>query len=136
MSVNRNERNVMAVALLLLLGWSIAACSSTAPQSAGPPVHTVFLWLKNHDSAADRARIIRAAESLRIIPGVVRVEAGRQVSVPAEMVDRGFDLAVAITFRDRAALLRFEGDRYCRQAMARYLRPLVRRYAVYDSGVR
>ena len=134
MSANRQKWSVLTVALVLM--WLVAGCSSTAPAPAGPVTHTVLLWLRHPGSAADRARLTRGVQSLRIIPGVLRVETGRQIPVPAEATERDFDFGVAIIFRDRAALQRFKSDPQHRQAMARYLRPLVRRFAVYDSGIR
>lgn len=106
------------------------------PAQPQPVVHVVLLWLKHPGSAADRAQLIRAAHSLRMMPGVVRVDAGRTLPLPATETDRSFDLGVAITFRDRAALQRYERDPRQAEAMERYLRPLVRRSVAFNSGVR
>ena len=101
-----------------------------------PVTHVVLMWLKHPESAADRAQLVRAAHSLRMMPGVLRVETGRTVRGLGPEVDRSFDLGVVITFRDRAALERYEEDPRHSGAMERYLRPLVRHYEVYNLGVR
>ena len=75
---------------------------------------------------------VRTAHSLRMIPGVRHVETGRTVPALPPGTIRSFDLAVVITFRDRAALQRYRKDPRHLQAMRHYLRPLVRRYEVYN----
>lgn len=109
---------------------------ATAPVAAPSVSHVVLMWLKHPNRGADRAQLIRAANSLRMIPGVVRVEAGRAVPALAPGVDRSFDLGVVITFRDRFALQRYEKDPRHLEAMRRYLLPFVRRYEVYNVGDR
>ena len=58
------------------------------------------------------------------------------VPMLAPGVDHSFDLGVVITFRDRAALQRYEKDPRHLDAMRRYLRPLVRHYEVYNLNGR
>jgi hypothetical protein len=120
--------------LLLFSALWLSAC--VAPPPPGPPVrHVVLMWLKHPHRAADRAELIRAAHSLRMIPGVLRVETGRAVPLGPE-APRDFDLGVVITFRDRAALLRYERDPRHLETMRRYLEPLVRRYEVHNLSAR
>ncbi len=115
----------------LLLG----GCQLTAPVS--PTVtHVVLMWLKHPKSAADRAQLIRAAQSLRMIPGVLRVQAGGAIPPVGPHSHQDYDLGVMITFRDRAALPRYEKDPRHVEAMRRYLEPLVRRYEVYNLNGR
>lgn len=109
---------------------------ATVPAPSPSVTHVVLMWLKHPGSGADRAQLIRAAHSLRMIPGVMRVEVGRVVPALPPGVDRSFDLGVVITFRDRFALQRYEKDPRHPEAMRRYLRPLVRRYEVYNLGGR
>ena len=113
----------------------LLACG-TMPAPSPTVTHVVLMWLKHPGRSADRAQLIRAAHSLRMIPGVLRVEAGRAVPALPPGVDRSFDLGVVITFRDRAALQRYEKDPRHLEAMRRYLRPLVRRYEVYNLSGR
>ena len=90
------------------------------------------MWLNHPERAADRAQLIRAVHSLRMIPGVLRVEAGHAVPAPPPGMDRSYDLGVVITFRDRAALERYEEDPRRQDALRRYLQPLVRRDVAYN----
>lgn len=122
---------------LLALGLVLATAGcGTTPSQPQPVQHIVLLWLVHPGSAADRAQLVRAARSLQMMPGVLRVKTGREVPLPNTEADRNFDLGVAITFRDRAALQRYEKDSRHADAMKRYLQPLVRRYVVYNLGTR
>ena len=118
----------LAICSSILLG----ACQ-TAPPASSTVTRVVLIWLRHPERSADRAQISRAAHSLRMIPGVLRVRTGRTVPMLPSRADRSFDLGVVITFRDRAALRRYERDPRHLEAMRRYLQPLVRRYEIYNS---
>ncbi len=121
--------------VLVLAGFWLAAC--VAPPSPGPMVtQVVLMWLKHPHRTADRAQLVRAAHSLRVIPGVLQVETGRAIPPLGRKLPRDFDLAVVITFRDRGALQRYQRDPRHLEAMRRYLGPLVRHYEVYNSSDR
>jgi hypothetical protein len=130
----RETSAIRLAAVATLAIWSsilLGACLTTPPFS--PSVtRVVLMWLKHPGRSADRAQLIRAARSLRMIPGVLRVQTGRTVPTLVPGADRSFDLGVVITFRDRAALQRYEKDPRHLEAMRRYLRPLVRRYEIYN----
>jgi hypothetical protein len=117
----------LAICSSILLG----ACRTTPPVSLSV-TRVVLMWLKHPERSADRAQLIRAAHSLRMIPGELRVQTGRTVPTLVPGADRSFDLGVVITFRDRAALQHYEKDPRHLEAMRRYLRPLVRRYEIYN----
>jgi hypothetical protein len=117
----------LAICCSVLLG----ACAISPPAST-TVTHVVLMWLKHPERSSDRAQLIRAAHSLRMIPGVLRVEAGRTAPPLPSRPPQDFDLAVVITFRDRAALERYEEDPRHLAAVHRYLRPLVRHYEVYN----
>lgn len=118
-------------AAVLALAWFFAGCQ-TVPPAAPTVTHVVLMWLKHPERAADRSQLIRAARSLRMIPGVLRVEAGGAIPPVGPQARRDFDLGVVITFRDRAALRRYEKDPRHLEAMRHYLQPLVRHYEVYN----
>jgi Stress responsive A/B Barrel Domain len=118
----------LAICSSILLG----ACQ-TAPPVSSTVTRVVLIWLKHPERSADRAQLSRAAHSLRMIPGVLRVQTGRTVPTLPSGADRSFNLGVVITFRDRAALQRYEKDPRHLEAMRRYLQPLVRRYEIYNS---
>ncbi len=129
--IGRNRRLGCAALATLMFLFSGAGCSMT-PKARPPVTRVVLVWMKDPGSAADRSQVVRAARSLRMIPGVTRVETGRDVPVEGLGLDRTFDLGVMITFRDRASLQRYEKDPRHLAAMRRYLKPLVRRYEVFN----
>ncbi len=131
----KNIRSRLGAGATLAIFFFLLGCG-TMPAPSPVVTHVVLMWLKHPDRGADRAQLIRASHSLRMIPGVMRVEAGRAVPTLPPGVDRSFDLAVVITFRDRSALQRYQKDPRHLHAMRRYLRPLVRRYEVYNLGGR
>ncbi len=122
-------------ALLLALTFFLGACAS--PPAPGPNVtRVVLVWLKNPESRPDRARVTNAAHSLRMIPGVMKVEVVRSIPSLAPGSDQSFDLGVIITFREHGALRRYEKDPRHLETMRRYLRPTVRRYEVFNLSSR
>lgn len=127
------------VGLLLAAVLLAVGCGTVSGPTPHPIAHIVLMWLNHPERPGDRAQLIRGAQSLRMIPGVVKVEVGRTLppassALPAG-VDRSFDLAVVVTFRDRFALERYEQDPRHLAAVERYLRPIVRHYEVYNLDI-
>lgn len=129
--MGKKGRLVCAAFATLLPLFFAGACSVT-PKALPPVTRVVLVWMKDPGDAAARGQVVRAARSLRMIPGVTKVETGRNVPVSGLGLDRTFDLGVMITFRNRAALQRYEKDPRHLEAMRRYLKPLVRRYEVFN----
>ncbi len=78
-------------------------------------------------------RLTRASESFRGRPGLLSVEVGRSLSVRRAGIEQAFDVCAVFKFRDRAALTRFEKDARHRQAVESVVKPLVRRYTVFNA---
>ncbi len=115
------------IAVMLLPSGGVAA-----PRTK-PVTHVVIFWLKRPDNVADRASLARASKSFRQMPGVVSVEVGNGLSVRRAGIEQRFDMMVLFTFRDRAALHRFEKDPQHAAAIKSILKPLVKRYVVFNS---
>ena len=126
--------NKLALAICLALAG--ASCTTTPPPAPQPFKQIVLVWLKNPSSATDRTQVTRAAQALRMMPGVVKVSTGRAAPLPATATDRSFDLGVVVIFRDRSAYERYHRDPKNAQAMERFLRPLVERYEIYGQDDR
>lgn len=127
-----NTRNYFGLfAVLLNCCLLVSGCVTTPPPSTNV-TQVILLWLKHPERQADRAQLRRSARSLSMIPGVRRVETRRTVPELPPAADRSFDLAVVVTFSDRAALQRYRNDPRHREAIRSYLRPLVRHYEVYN----
>lgn len=121
---------IIAVALVMMLRTAHAA---DAPQQI---THTVIFWLKRPGNAGDRAAVIDASRELATLPGVVRVQAGEALPVRRPGVEQEFDVAAVFTFRDRASLRAFQADPRHVAAVQGVLKPLVRRYSVFDAAAR
>ena len=93
--------------------------------------HVVVFWLKDPGNAETRSRIIRASDGFRSIPGVLRVDAGERVSTPRPNVDKTYDVAVVIWFKDRDALEKYQVHPK-HKAMLQELGPLIDRTVAYD----
>jgi hypothetical protein len=123
-----------------LTGWitifALAAAASppsveAAPGRGGQITHVVLFWLKRPGNVDDQNILIRAARSFRRMKGVTNVRVGSSLSVE-RAVEQPFDVGVVITFKDARALKKFERDQRHQQLVEAVLRPLVRRYIVYN----
>jgi hypothetical protein len=94
--------------------------------------HVAFIWLKRSGNRADQQALIRAAKSFRKIHGVVRVDAGVRVPVARPGIEQPFDVGAVIVFRDRGALENYEKDSRHLAAMREILKPLAKRYVIYN----
>jgi hypothetical protein len=119
---------VAIVALATVLPpWSVEA----TPARSGQMTHVVLFWPKRPGNLGVQNLLIRAAQSFRRMKGVTAVHVGS--SLPVERaVEQPFDVGVVITFKDARALKKFERDRRHQQLVEAVLRPLVRRYIVYN----
>lgn len=96
-------------------------------------VHHVLFWLRNPDSAEDRAALIRGIETLRAID-VVR---GLHIGVPAatgarDVVDATYGVSELALFDDAAAEAIYQ-DHPVHQAFIRDYGSLWSRVLVFDS---
>lgn len=69
-------------------------------ETGGPFVHTVYFWLENKESSADRQKLL---EGLNMIKEIEHIKAG-YVGVPAptnrEVIDSSYDFAITFIFEN------------------------------------
>ena len=118
-----------AVTVVACLG--LGCRTPRAPESAPRVGHVVIFWLKQPGDEVARQRVIDASRSFRSISGVFGVEAGAVLPSPRPNVDKSYDVAVVMWFRDRDALEAYQGHPR-HQAMLREVGTLVERTVVYD----
>jgi hypothetical protein len=117
--------------LVASLAWGChSGSASRAPVRAGL-THVVVFWLKTPGDAEARRRIVDASEGFRSIPGVVAIDAGQIVPTPRPNVDKTYDVAVVIRFRDREALEQYQVHPK-HKATLQELGPLIDHTVVYD----
>jgi Stress responsive A/B Barrel Domain len=119
------------LAIFALIAALSLASVEAAPRRSGQITHVVLFWLKRPGNVDDQNVLIRASRSFRRIKGVSDVRVGH--SLPVERpVEQSFDVGVVITFKDVRALKKFERNQRHQQVVEAALRPLVRRYIVYN----
>jgi len=137
---NCSKMNAPPAFLVRLASWLaifalVAALSlvsvEAAPGRNGQITHVVLFWLKRPGNVDDQNVLIRASRSFRRIKGVSDVRVGRSLLVERP-VEQSFDVGVVITFKDAGALKKFERNERHQQIIEAALRPLVRRYIVYN----
>lgn len=118
------------IVVLAVLGWGCRA-NHTRPQERTGLTHVVVFWLKNPGDVDARQRVIDASEGFRSVPGVVAIDAGQMVPTGRPNVDKTYDVAAVIRFRDREALEQYQvHPRH--KAMLQELGPLIDHTVVYD----
>ncbi|PYJ43384.1 MAG: hypothetical protein DME86_03085 [Verrucomicrobia bacterium] len=119
------------LAIFVLAAALSLASVQAAPGRSGQISHVVLFWLKRPGNVDDQNVLLRAARSFRRIKGVSDVRVGRSLPV-ARPVEQSFDIGLVITFKDAGALKKFERNQRHQQVVEAALRPLVRRYIVYN----
>jgi hypothetical protein len=123
----RGAMFLICIALSLLPTGAQAAAARS-----GRVTQVMLFWLKRPGNVDDQNYLLRALRSLRRARGVNEVRFGRPLPVHRTSLDESFDLGVVVIFRDREALEKFQRDQQPEKAIDAMLRPLVRRYTVYN----
>lgn len=102
-----NNQDIMNTLLLTLLAATAvpAIAQQTRNDSEdkeGPFVHTVFFWLKDPDSEADRQQL---HDGLKTISEIDLIQQG-YIGVPADtdrdVIDSSYDFSITFIFRNKA----------------------------------
>ena len=92
----------------------------------------MLFWLKRPGNVDDQNYLLRALRTLRRVRGINEVRFGRPLPGYRPSLEESFDLGVVVIFRNREALEKFQRDQQPEKAIDAMLRPLVRRYSVYN----
>lgn len=112
------------------LVWTASLSGCVAPP--GRVEHVVIVWLMQPDDPEARRRVIEATRSLADIPGVESIRVGSVLASERSVVDSTYDLGIAMTFRDRAALEAYQTHPRHQAAVREVLQPHAARIRVYD----
>lgn len=115
---------------LLLAGPAVPV----AQANGGPEAveHIVVIWLKAPGNTEHRRRIIRESAVLREIPGVTGLRMGEMIPSDRPIVDSTFDVALIVSFADRAAMQGYLTHPVHVELVGKTLKPLVEKIRVYD----
>ena len=124
----------MRIAIFLTciaLSLAPTGAQAAAPRS-GQVTQVMLFWLKRPGNVDDQNYLLRALRTLRRVHGVNEVRFGRPLPGYRPSLEESFDLGVVVIFRNREALEKFQRDQQPEKAIDAMLRPLVRRYSVYN----
>jgi hypothetical protein len=120
----------MRILMICLIALLAVSCRCAQPPATVS--HVVICWLKSPGDETARQRIIDETQTLKAIPGVVSVTAGRAVPSTRPVVDSSFDVGIVISFKDEAALRAYESNPIHLKARDEVLRPLASKFLIYD----
>lgn len=135
-------RRTLIAAILLAISASQPACSSmkfwcwgcgdSSDEDEAQVHHIVLMWQKLPGNPTHRKQLIEAGQKFADIPGVKSVSAGRAILSDRDIVDDSFDVALVLSFEDKAALQTYLDHPDHLQAVTDTLQPLVDKIVVYD----
>jgi hypothetical protein len=123
--------SIRATFLVLVQLCVVLSCTAPVKQT-GTLEHIVIVWLKEPGNETARQSIIDASEVLTTIPGVLSLNKGTVVSSERAIVDSSFDIALIVSFGDRAAMDAYLVHPTHVKLVEETLKPLVKRIQVYD----
>jgi hypothetical protein len=95
--------------------------------------HVVIFWAdKPHGE--NKEKLLAGASTLAEIPGVLEFRFGPAVPSSRAVVDDSFAVAISMTFRSPADLDAYIAHPIHAQFVEECVRPLSRRFVVYDFG--
>ena len=101
-------------------------------QPAGSLQHLVVIWLKEPGNAAHRRISLEESEILWKIPGVLSLSSGSVISSERAIVDSSFDVAMIVSFADKAAMDAYLTHPLHVTLVSQTLKPLVAKIRVFD----
>ncbi len=127
--------NSTPLKLLTTLLVACVLCLNPAVQANGDSStleHVVIVWLKEPGNLAHREKIITESQILKSIPGVMSLHIGAVVPSERAIVDSSFDVALIVSFTDRAAQQTYITHPTHIKLLEETLKPLVEKIVVYD----
>lgn len=98
--ISRRQFLTASAASCVAMSASGEAAMSDKPQL----IHTVYFWLKNPDSQADRDQLVNGLRSLKGIPGINKMHIGLPANTEKrDVVDNSFQVFELMYFDDLAA---------------------------------
>ena len=111
---------------------ALAGCTTNVAQPAGSLQHIVVIWLKEPGNATHRRMILDESEILRKIPGVLSLTSGSVITSERAIVDSSFDVAMIVSFADKAAMDTYIAHPVHVTLVTQTLKPLVAKIRVFD----
>ena len=125
----------LALGALAATSAGLATACATTPQAASGRYlrHTVFFWLKNPGSVADRDALVAGLQTLRAIEQVRALHIGVPADTEArDVVDHSFAVSEMMLFDSKEAQRAYQ-EHPVHQAFVTACQHLWERVVVYDS---
>ena len=90
---------LLQIGLALILVWLSVGCTHKVQKPANPVQHVVLLWFTADVTNSWVQQVEAETLKLRAIPQLLSLEAGPPIKSERSIVDDGFDLGIAMTFR-------------------------------------
>lgn len=94
--------------------------------------HIVFCWLHEPGQPEQIEQVIKTSKELKIIPGVIDIQAGKAINSERPIVDDSFDVGLVMTFKNTVDMKNYLNHEEHVSRVNRVLRPLCQRILVYD----
>lgn len=101
-------------------------------QKPDPFIHSVYFWLNDDISQADRQLFFQTLKSLKKVKTVKKLYVLTPANTPRDIVDNSYDFTLIIHFKNRAAQDAYQVDPIHVRA-ADLMRPFIDRIIVYDA---
>ncbi|GAA0726221.1 Dabb family protein [Sphingomonas japonica] len=95
-------------------------------------IHHVFFWLKNSDSAADKARLVAALEKLSAVDTIRSYQIGEPAGTDRDVIDGSYSVSWTLTFDSAADQQAYQVDPIHLQFVEEHS-ALWQRVQVYDT---
>ena len=123
------------LAIGLLLATALPINAQTKPDAMATPavIHSVFFWLKNPDSSADRDALTKGLNSLRAIPEIQALHVGIPASTTSrDVIDSSYQVSELMFFNSIEDQNSYQSHPIHKQFVKDYAH-LWHKVVVYDS---
>lgn len=136
--MKRPHTKVFLIALLLsamttnVFAQQEAQSAETEVEQEGAFVHTVFFWLEDGDSEADRQALYEGLQTLKEISEIQQAYIGVPAPTNRSVIDRSYDYSITFVFEDQEAQDAYQEHPIHEQFVEEYSH-LWQRVLVYDA---
>ncbi len=123
------HRTLLPLFIAALLVFQIQPVTAASNQTIE---HIVIIWLKQPGNVNAQDKIIKASQELKAIPGVITLRSGKMVPSQRKVVDSSYDIALIVSFINRAALDAYLVHPVHVNLLEKTMKPLIKKIKVYD----
>lgn len=134
--MQHNRRTFLSKTALTLAATGASAVLKPALAGGAPAngmfIHHVYFWLKNGDSAADKAKLIEGLKTLSAVKTIKTFHIGQPADTNRDVIDRSYAVSWLLMFENKAAQDSYQTDPIHLDFIKNYSH-LWQKVVVYDS---